>query len=99
MEEKISLRYPGRAHRVEQRQRADGVVVPVPFRVGHGLAGGDEPGEVQHRVEAGLPGQHLRRVVHPALDELGLGGHLRGVVAGQVVEHDHPVAGVEQQPA
>ena len=37
-------------------------------------------------------------VVHPRLDELGLGGHLRGVVAGQVVEHDHLVAGVEQQP-
>ena len=51
--------YPGRAHRVEQPQRADEVVLPVPFRLLHRLAGEDQAGEVQYPVEARV--EHLRR--------------------------------------
>src|SRR4051812_19434116 len=86
----------GRAHRLEQRQRAADVDVPVLLR--RLLRGADEAlgREVQHRLGPDV-GQHRRRVVQRRLDEPRPGRDGVGVPGREVVEHRDLVAALEQR--
>ena len=81
----------GRAHRLQQRQRAADVGRPVVLGLLLGDADEGLGREVQHRLGADV-GQHRRRVVQRHLRQRRARGDGVGVPGGEVVEHGHLVA-------